>query len=359
MSDNFESTSDDKAFELERFLSEHKVRARAISLKRCASRWASCESHMRSVLPPALDFEMAEGIDGSLYKGLLPAHPEDDDDGEVSQVEVEEHHIQALEEAMGCRLYRGWPVCETEDVLRAFAAAKKDADRSDDDNSLQDLSEAEVWNRYYGWFSDWPRNRARPYIEFHCRHITLGEVGSALSHAKLIDEAYRDGVDLAIFFEDDARPFPGSLERLLSEVHSLEKSKFEWDLIYLRASLYSLTPEEELAPEVPGSSLYWAQHRKVTDAYCLSRRGLGRISTSGYRQSLFAFDDFLPSLHSPHPRRDVMRLPCVMAARGEACSTERSQFVGLCFGPEVLSEVVVSGSETNFSPCVLGDHGAT
>mmetsp|Transcript_119216 Transcript_119216/g.380020 ORF Transcript_119216/g.380020 Transcript_119216/m.380020 type:complete len:168 (-) Transcript_119216:36-539(-) len=125
------------------------------------------------------------------------------------------------------------------------------------------------------------------------------------------------------------------------------------DLIYIRASVYSKAPEAPL-DEVPGSSLFWARHRKVTDAYCLSRRGLARIAASGFSDSLIAFDEFLPALHSEHPRRDVMRLPCVERARGG----DEGGFVGLSFGAAVLSEVARVGSETNLSPCVLGDHGA-
>lgn len=112
---------------------------------------------------------------------------------------------------------------------------------------------------------------------------------------------------MLLVFEDDARPQPQAVHRLVDEVAKLDRQGFAWDLIYVRASLYSRQPEEPLAPEVPGSSLLWARHRKVTDAYCLSRRGIARIAGSGFRESLFAFDDFLPALHSDHPRRAAGR----------------------------------------------------
>mmetsp|Transcript_220 Transcript_220/g.998 ORF Transcript_220/g.998 Transcript_220/m.998 type:complete len:250 (-) Transcript_220:37-786(-) len=246
---------------------------------------------------------------------------------------------------MGCRIYRGWPVCETEDVLRILAAGGEE--------DVAELSEVKAWERYRAWFSDWPRERAMAYIDFHCRHVTLGEIGAALSHWHLIQEACLDGVDWMVVFEDDARPFPEALPRLQEEIALLARHGFDWDLIYIRASVYSKAPEAPL-DEVPGSSLFWARHRKVTDAYCLSRRGLARIAASGFSDSLIAFDEFLPALHSEHPRRDVMRLPCVERARGG----DEGGFVGLSFGAAVLSEVARVGSETNLSPCVLGDHGA-
>lgn len=334
-------------------------RARAVSLRRCADRWSECEAHMRATLPAWLDFAMHEGVDGKLYADLIDAEATA---AAASRDEAfdppKEDQVAAVEAAMGCRLYRGWPVCETEDVQRVFAMADgavPDGVAEDDASpALSPRGEARLWDLYFQWFSDWPRHRARPYIDFHCRHLTLGEVGAALAHVQLIDRAVEDGVDAHVFFEDDARPLPDAVQKLLAEVAALERSGFAWDLIYLRASLYSQTPEQPLADEaVAGSCLFRARHRKVTDAYCLSRRGLARIAASGYRHCLFAFDDFLPSLHSEHPRRDVMRLPCVRAAR---CDDEGG-FVGLSFGEDVLSEVARTGSETNMSPCVIGDHG--
>lgn len=317
--------------------------ARAICLRRCVERWTACESHMQEVLPSWMDFQMAEGKDGSLFKDCLRS------DVATSMDEAEplptEEQIAAVESNMGCKLYRGWPVCETFDVLRVLAC--------EDSDDIDTLSEAQAWERYRMWFSDWPRHRSWPYIDFHCRHITLGEVGAALSHLRLIDEALVKGVCMAIFFEDDARPREHAVRRLVEEVAVLDEHGFAWDLIYLRASLYSKLPEDPLSSEVPGSRLFRARHRKVTDAYCLSRRGMERISRSGFRECLFAFDDFLPALHSEHPRKDVMALECVANAR---CDAEGG-FVGLSFGEEVLCETARTASETNLSPCILGDHG--
>jgi len=332
---------------------------------------------MKSVLPAELDFAMVDGVDGMTFKAWL-VEMEQLDDGTPAPTTV-----AAVESAMGCRLYRGWPVCETEDVLRVLAAGERARDGRCQGNSVglreeqgdwdalgteegeletqnrmgppaTSLSEAQAWDEYQRWFADWPRHRAVPYIDFHCRHITLGEVGAALSHIQLIESANRDGTELQLFFEDDARPLPVAVPLLLEEVARLERHGFAWDLIYLRASLYSKTPERPLAELVPGSRLFWAGHRKVTDAYCLSRRGIARIASSGFRECLFAFDDFLPSLHSEHPRRDVMLLPPVLEARGRG----EGRFVGLSFGDAVLSEVARTASETNLSPCILGDHGA-
>lgn len=315
---------------------------------------------MRCVLSPGVDFAMVEGYDGSQHKHLL-AGGQGDTGQEVPPEELEAC-VQAVEAAMGCRFYRGWPICETTDVLRALVEGGEGLEGEEDaagkalrlSELSKNLSDADAWERYRRWFADWPRYRAMAYMDFHCRHLTLGEAGAALSHLQVIEEAQHAAVPWQIIFEDDARPLPQAVPRLAEEIELLEQHGFAWDLIYLRSSLYSRQPEEALAPLVPGSRLFWARHRKVTDAYCLSRRGLARVAACGLRESLFAFDDFLPSLHSSHPRLDVMRLRCVASGRVGS----QGGFVGLSFGTEVLSEVARSGSETNFSPCILGDHGA-
>ena len=113
-----------------------------------------------------------------------------------------------------------------------------------------------------------------------------------------------------------------------AQVSRLDEAAEPWDLIYIHSAHYGRTVEP-LVGHDNRSVLRRAGHRRVTHAYALSRRGVSRIATCGYRESLLPFDDFLSSLHAGHPRPDVMALSCVRHARGELSADE--PFVGLTF----------------------------
>ena len=59
-----------------------------------------------------------------------------------------------------------------------------------------------------------------------------------------------------------------------------------------------------------GSRLKIAGHRKAHHAYALSASGMAKLYRCGFRDALLPYDDFLPSLHSTHPRPDLMANPC-------------------------------------------------
>ena len=70
-----------------------------------------------------------------------------------------------------------------------------------------------------------------------------------------------------------------------------------------------------------------------------------KIASSGFRDCLFAIDDFLPALYGRHPRADVEVLPCVQKVRKQG-------FVALTFpdpvsGEELLCQHLEEGSDTN------------
>lgn len=215
---------------------------------------------------------------------------------------------------------------------------------------LSELSETDIWTSYRQWFRGWPGHRIEAYLDFHNRHITLGEIGCALSHLGVMDEALAGGQDLHMVLEDDARLSPRGLLLLCRELALLERAGYHWDLIYLLSAHYGLRGSEETVP-VEGSVLRLSGHRKLTTAYLVSRRGMEKIAESGFRQEIFAIDDFLPALYCDHPRPDVRRLPSVEAVRARS-------FVALAFPDSVpLGTIARTGSDTNHSRCVLGDGG--
>ena len=243
---------------------EHGMRITAICLRRRPDRWAACEEHLLSVVPERLlpRFDMFAGTDAAAAaRGESP--------------------IDALEARTGCRVYRGWPIQEVSDVRRCYP-------------QLAELPETQVWLEYERSFSRvWRRDRARLYVDFFCRHLTLGDVGAALSHLRVAERAHAEGVQLQLVLEDDATLLPDAIPALLREVRLLRAAKVRWDLIYLGGSAQYCKAAEP-AVGAPGSCLRVAGHRKVCMAYALSAEGARKLATCGYRASILPVDDLLP-----------------------------------------------------------------
>ncbi|CAJ1381728.1 unnamed protein product [Effrenium voratum] len=267
-------------------------------------------------LPESLQLEMFPGIYGNDFRHLLP-------------------DLSALEAAMGCRLYHQWPICDVEDVVRMKP-------------ELAELPDWKAWETYISWHRCWISDRASNYIDFYNRHLKLGEVAACLGHFRLWQKAVEEDLELCVVFEDDARPSRSGLEKFLSELAKLDAMEFQWDLIYLHSALYSKAQE----PEVPGCELLLAGHRKWAGAYALSSRGLKKLVASGYDQCIFPVDDFLPALHSFHPRPDIRDLPCVGALRNMVNPKTWVSSKGQPSG-------IAPGSVSKFSTVLLGDLGAT
>jgi hypothetical protein len=275
-------------------MQQNGTRVTAISLRRRPDRWAACDAHLSEVLAPPLSdaLDLFEGTDAAAAcRGAAPG----------------EAQVTALEAAADCTVYRGWPITEVDDVRRCYPALSDPAA----------VGDAEAWIRYErSCHAAWRPDRCRLYIDFFHRHLTHGDVGAALSHLRVAERAHAEGLALQVVLEDDVRLTPRAMPELLREVNALGAAGVAWDLIYLHSSHYGRRPELAVHPS---SSLRHAGHRKVCHAYALSRSGAAKLARSGFRASVFPVDDFLPCLHGDgHPRDDLMALPCVRAARGEA-----------------------------------------
>ena len=307
------------------------MRVSAISLRRRPDRWSACEAHLRSVLPTGVAVEMFEGTDAK-------ALAEDRHEGEGA--------LDALERGAGITIYRDWPITEVEDVRRAYPR-------------LANRSDVEAWVGYERAVAKaWRGDRARLYVDFFMRHLTLGDIGAAVSHVRLLEHAHSQGVELQLVFEDDARPTAAALPALEREVALLEEEGVGWDLIYLHSAQYCRGEEPLVHPR---SALRVAGHRKVCHAYAVSRRGLSRLTACGMRDSMLPIDDLLPALHSVHPRDDVMALPCVRAGRGDG-GDGGGPFVALTFPDDALL-VLPPKATVTLLPCypatLLPCHPAT
>eukprot|EP00873_Tetraselmis_striata_P005875 jgi/Tetstr1/426139/TSEL_016467.t1 len=310
-----------------RFLASRRVHTAAISLRNTPARWEGCREALERRLPASLQntFRMVEGVNAkeeALH--LLP-------------------DVDAVEEALGCRLMRSWPICDEQDVWDRLP----DLDCAAGDGVA-------AWCEYERMFARrWHRDRARLWVDFYCRHLTFGDVGCSLSHLRLWEEAAgSSGPDILIVLEDDSRPLPGAFREICEQIEALERAGTAWDIIMCHSTLYDRAAE---TPAV-GTTLVWAGHRKLTDFYVLSRRGAERLARCGFRECIMPVDDFLPAAFrsAVHPRPDVMRQDCVAQLRASG-----GGLAALAFPVNLSRNLAkVTGSASIATPCILGDHGA-
>ena len=178
------------------------TRVTAISLRRRPDRWRACEEHLRGLLGDG--FDMFEGTDAKAAAG-----------GDSTAVD----RVAALEAATGCTVYRGWPITEVRDVRRCYASLSPQ------------LSDAEAWMAYERKVAAaWRSDRSRLYLDFFLRHLTLGDVGAALSHLRVAERGHAEGLSLQVVFEDDVRPSAEALPALLRQVQLLREARSSRDL---------------------------------------------------------------------------------------------------------------------------------
>ena len=178
------------------------IRVTAISLRRRPDRWRACEDHLRGLLGDG--FDMFEGTDAKAAAG--------DDSTAVDRV-------AALEAATGCTVYRGWPITEVRDVRRCYTSP------------APQLSDAEAWMSYERKVAAaWRSDRSRLYLDFFLRHLTLGDVGAALSHLRVAERGHAEGLSLQVVFEDDVRPSAEALPPRLRQVQLLRGARSSRDL---------------------------------------------------------------------------------------------------------------------------------
>ena len=358
-------------------LSRRGVRVFLISLARCAERRGQAQAHLRETL--GAPFATFEAKDGKRWA----AHAA--------------RGVQAFEEEAGARVWRSWPVQEEGDARRAVrgeqhaedaaaaaaaaAAAGAASARADAQahTGAPDGAAAHgplAWMAYERLFRVWHAERARDYVDSHCRRLTVGDVGCTLSHVGVWQRALAEGVQVAAVFEDDARPRQGALQAALDEGELARANGVDWHLLYIHSSKYERRPEAA----VEGTRLVRAAHRKLTDAYLISAEGMrAALAANLHATGVFPIDDFLPALYgSGHPRPDVMRHAGVLAARAAA----GGELVALAFagdegGPGTggwfggasasdgeaaqlsvnLARTAIGRSQSNRAAIIIGDYG--
>ena len=130
------------------------------------------------------------------------------------------------------------------------------------------------------------------------RELKLGEIGCAISHLRMWEDAYKKEHDFSIFTEDDLKFEKDWLVTFKNTVDKLE----EWDLIYFGRA----PPIGKDAPfnkELVKPSFSYCLH-----AYALSRSGLEKIMKLNYGNNIIPSDEFIPALYEQHPRKDISKL---------------------------------------------------
>ena len=134
--------------------------------------------------------------------------------------------------------------------------------------------------------------------EWWGRPLKWGEVGCTLAHLACWRAAVRDGVDLAVFLEDDA-VVPTTFEAALRDALLSLGRPEPFDLLYLgRFPLDPDRPTNWAGVVEPGYS-------HCTFGYVLTRRGLHEVLATRLQDSVVPVDEFLPAMYVPHPRADV------------------------------------------------------
>ncbi|XP_069783798.1 procollagen galactosyltransferase 1-like [Narcine bancroftii] len=131
------------------------------------------------------------------------------------------------------------------------------------------------------------------------RPLTKGELGCFLSHYNIWKEIVERGLKKSVLFEDDLRFeifFKRRLKYLMKEV---EKTKLDWDLIYIGRKRMQVDHPERAVPGV--RNLVEADYSYWTLGYVLSLQGAKKLIESNPFDKMLPVDEFLPIMYNKHP----------------------------------------------------------
>lgn len=136
---------------------------------------------------------------------------------------------------------------------------------------------------------------------FWHRDVTVGEVGCALSHIGIWEDAYKNGYENILIYEDDITKVNDMDWDIVKEAQTLN-----YDLLYLGRLIqdgFRGVVDKPLNDNlcIPGYSYQ-------THGYMLSKSGIKKIIENHlpvYKKMLFPVDEFLPALYSWTPREEL------------------------------------------------------
>jgi hypothetical protein len=132
---------------------------------------------------------------------------------------------------------------------------------------------------------------------FYNRDVTPGEAGCMLSHYQCIHNAYRDGFENILIFEEDFVPtgkFPS--QAILDEVPS------DCSLLYLdRNALWDYSRETKISKNVTKVGYTYNNH-----AYIVTRKGMKEVIDSAILDNVIVSDEFFPAINGTSDRKDAV-----------------------------------------------------
>ncbi|XP_039177504.1 inactive glycosyltransferase 25 family member 3 isoform X2 [Crotalus tigris] len=143
------------------------------------------------------------------------------------------------------------------------------------------------------------------YDPFSGRTLTKGEVGCFLSHHHVWKEVVERGLEKSLVLEDDIRFEAYFKRRLAKLMDALERTQFDWELIYLGRKQVNSDEEEEAVVEIP--NLVVPEYSYWTLAYVLSRRGAQKLVQARPLSKILPVDEFLPIMYDKHPNEDYKK----------------------------------------------------
>lgn len=163
-------------------------------------------------------------------------------------------------------------------------------------------------------YDDWNLDNGNVVVNhdinpFWHRDVTMGEIGCTLSHVAIWEDAYKNGYENILVYEDDIVAdnwtHGQSWERM--DWEQLEKVKeLNYDLFYLGRVLQNGfdgikdTPIDDMICK-PGYSY-------TTHGYMLSKSGIKKIVENHlpkFKSMMFVVDEFLPALYCDTPRTEL------------------------------------------------------
>ena len=144
----------------------------------------------------------------------------------------------------------------------------------------------------YSKYSNWKL----PNVDtgWYGRDVLTGELGCAISHIIVWEDALKNKYDNILVLEED---FVVLNELLVNDFKSLPS---DWDLFYLGKN--TLPGFEDI--DVGLSRIKKSAPSYNTHAYLLNKSGIKKLLSKPFKQNLFALDEFFISTYTTHPNRN-------------------------------------------------------
>lgn len=155
-------------------------------------------------------------------------------------------------------------------------------------------------------YKDWNLDNGNVVVDddenqFWHRDVTMGEVGCALSHISIWEDAYRNGYDNILVYEDDI-VFKDTMDwNQFDKVRTMD-----YDLFYLGRMLQD--GFDNVADKPIDDMICKPDYSYQTHAYMLSKKGVRKLVENHlpmYKSMLFPVDELLPSLYCKTPRTEL------------------------------------------------------